>query len=126
MGSRRTKSPASLSIAEFSGMGPSVSQTMTDSGWSSRFSPTPGRSWRTLMPSFSRSARGPMPECSSSRGESTAPAQSSTSRPASTRISSPSLVRTCTPVARSPSKASWYAQVSSMRWRLGRSRYGWR
>lgn len=30
--------------------------------WSLRFSPTPGRSTRTLTPTFSSSSRGPMPE----------------------------------------------------------------
>src|SRR5690606_20918111 len=108
-------------MAELSGMGPSVSQTITDSGWSRRFSPTPGRSCATGMPSSSRSLRGPMPECSSSRGESTAPAHTTTSLRARTRISSPSLVRTWTPSARVPFSWSLYAQVSSMIVRLARS-----
>src|SRR5437763_1643132 len=42
--------------------------------WSTRFRPTPGRSWATATPTCSSSRAGPIPESSSSFGESTAPA----------------------------------------------------
>lgn len=56
-------------------MGAFNSQIMMDSGWSSRFSPTPGRSWTTGMERSLSWEGGPIPERSMSRQVSTAPAQ---------------------------------------------------
>lgn len=53
---------------------------MMDSGWSTRFSPTPGRSATRGMLREASCEAGPRPERSMRRGVSTAPAQRMVSR----------------------------------------------
>ena len=50
-----------------------------ESRWSCRFLPTPGRSTIGSMPSAASSSAGPIPDRSRMRGESSAPAASTTS-----------------------------------------------
>jgi len=73
--SRRRKMPASLSMVVCGGTSAFSSHMMIDSGWSRRFSPTPGRFWMTGMPRSLSCSWGPMPERSISLQVSTAPAQ---------------------------------------------------
>ena len=73
--SRRRKMPASESIVVWGGMAALSSHIMMDSGWSRRFSPTPGRSWVTGMDRSLSCWEGPIPERSIRRHVSTAPAQ---------------------------------------------------
>ncbi|MNT45236.1 hypothetical protein D3C86_1563400 [compost metagenome] len=53
---------------------------MYTSAWSCRFSPTPGRSWRTPIPALRRTSAGPMPERCNRCGEPIGPEEISTSR----------------------------------------------
>lgn len=73
--SRRRKIPASESMVVCGGTGALSSHIMMDSGWSIRFSPTPGRWWRDWRPREVSCSFGPIPEWRRRRGVSTAPAQ---------------------------------------------------
>jgi len=77
--SRSRKIPPSEVMVVSGGMASLSSQIMMLSGWSSRFSPTPGRSCCTSIPRSSSWRFGPIPERRRRRGVSIAPAQRSIS-----------------------------------------------
>ncbi len=82
----------------------SVVKITGESRWSCRFLPTPGRSTTTSNPRAVSSSAGPMPLRSRMRGESMAPAESTTWS-ASARMTAPSCSYS-TPVTVVPSSSS--------------------
>ncbi len=67
---RSTHSSSARGFSASSRLGPSwASQMQTQKGWSCRFWPTPGRSWRTSTPTSPRWSAGPMPETIISWGD---------------------------------------------------------
>ena len=88
--------------------------------WLERFSPTPGRSVRTSMPSSRNPPAAPMPERIRNAGECTPPAERMTSRPRSS-LTAPSM-RAVTPVTRRPSNNKPVAVARLMMLKLLRAR----